>query len=74
MFDLAEMLASAKAQGYKEGRVEAYRELAPLFEDIVTMDNICDAIGCSDWCEVNCGKTDKCLAKYIETLKEGNNE
>lgn len=72
--DLAEMLASAKEQGFKEGRAEAYRELAPLLEDVVTMDNICDAIGGSDWCEANCGKTDKCLEKYVNDLKERKND
>lgn len=52
-------------------RAEVFKELAPLFEDIVTMDNICEALD-GEWCEKNCGNTDKCLAKYVEQLKEQN--
>lgn len=59
---------------YQQGRADAYKELAPLFDDIVTMDNICDALD-SEWCEKNCtGDTSKCLSRYVEQLKEKNNE
>lgn len=58
-------------QLYEKGRADAYKELAPLFEDIVTMDNICEVLD-GEWCEKNCGNTDKCLAKYVEQLKQSN--
>lgn len=59
------------SDAYDLGRADAYKELAPLFEDIVTMDNICEVLD-GEWCEKNCGNTDKCLAKYVEQLKQSN--
>lgn len=36
MSDLAEMLASAKAQGYKEGRADGYNQALDKVDDIIT--------------------------------------